>query len=272
MNDDDKLGANEYQVSVDWLTIATWKLIDYTRAVSWVRALQLEGWTPHQWLQYKGFKNKHLPIFYGVGEQKRAEHFILKISGNFANQLLPLMLEHEWVNGFYATRIDLERTKKLPEWWKPVELYESLKGKSTKAQIIVSETGSTLYLGNRKSDRFARLYEKEIGFKALRLEIELKGQHASLAWGTILKGTKVSDLYAAHLEKLPLEPEHKLSYKPTGSEKLDISKAIIEHDMEKRLNWLKSCIPTFEMMANDHTIGGLVRDIFYSLSIDNNKD
>lgn len=256
-----------FSVQCDWLTLATFDFAKYCLAVADIRRIAIgEDWKEGRWLQYTGFTNGK-DIFYGMAVQSGGrEHFILKISGSTAGSLLDEILSKEWSSYFYATRIDVQRTRTPPKWWIPRDVYDDLKKRKGTCSMIESETGSTVYIGNRSSGRFCRLYEKQIGEGMLRCEIELKGQHSRMAWGFLLKGKSVADIYAAHLEKLPLQPNEKESFMPNHENDLDLRLEELKISNERALKWLRTLLPKMQQMAASHDIGEQVRGIFYSLS------
>lgn len=91
------------------------------------------------------------------------------------------------------TRIDL-----AIDVWKdapPVQFYRALLDgqittPATKRAFITSDTGETVYLGSRTSERFLRVYDKaaQLGIPGAwtRIELELKGRHAQHAAEVLL--------------------------------------------------------------------------------------
>jgi len=251
----------------DWLTICTYKFEPYTMAVAYLRRQEESGWKRKSWLQYEGFQHK-TGVFYGHATQSnKREHYLIKISGNLAGQYLGDILAQGWAKSFYATRIDLERTRQKPEWWKPRELADWLRGEGKKVSMIESEF-STVYIGSRTSGRFTRIYEKDYESIYVRLEIELKKKHAAIAWDYLLSGKSVESLYASHLEKIGLFERAVADYLPQDADRLDLALVEKETKMGKRLEWLKTLQATFIKMLHDHDIGAMTADIFYAVLAD----
>lgn len=269
---DEKSTPLGFGVACDWLTLATYKFKAYTDFAAYLRSEYPKGWKKARWLQYDGFGNK-FGVFYGHAIQSNErEHFVVKITGGAAAEFLPEILEQDFAEQFYATRIDFQRTIPKPEWWEPREVKDFLDGENVVCSMIESETGSTVYIGARASGRFTRMYEKHYERLYVRLEIELKSQHARIAWGHLLQKKNPRDIYAAHLEKLPLDERAMRDYAPDDVNDLDLRKHRRIIDSKRQLDWLKTLIPKFQQMANSHEIGGEVRDVFYSLSIDKGDD
>jgi len=263
--------VNSFSVWCDWLTLASYNFTGYTTAAAYFRKQDTRKWKPKKWLQYEGFQCGE--VFYGKGiqfegpKQNRIEkeHYIIKISGNVAGQWLPDILKQEWAAMFYATRIDLEKTRLAPKkWWKPRELFDWLTSNGVKASHIESES-HTVYIGARESGRFCRLYEKDMGGDYLRLEIELKKDHSKNAWRFLLDGKTIESIYYSHLLRLRLFDAAVSDFAPDEKDVLDISLKNEETDMESRLKWVQTLIPTFNRMLNDHTIGNRTYDVFNAL-------
>jgi hypothetical protein len=261
-----------FAVQCDWLTLATFKFSPYSFLAALLTEKYPQGWKHGRWLQYEG-KANNLGIFYGHATQSGGrEHYILKISGNMADVLLLDLLAETWIDAFYATRIDIQKTRSIPKWWKPRDLYDWLKIHSYTTSIVQSTTGTTLYIGNRQSGRFTRIYEKDLGEKFLRFEIELKRHHAHNAFDYLKEGSSLISLYYSHLLKIPFPEEFLADYLPSDAPELDLRLKSREIDQQKQIDWLKTLVPKFRQMANDHDIGPRVRDIFTSLAIEEIDD
>lgn len=187
----------------------------------------------------------------------------------------PLFRTH-FIRKWYATRIDIQKTLPQPDWWNPHEIYlETVENWGNRAATVIqSETGNTLYLGNRASGRFCRMYEKNLGGKMIRLEIELKKEHASKAFALLLtEGLEsISSIYTAHLNRLATFTYVKEYFTPDDARAIDIRIAEEEGDDERRYKWLLRLVPTFQRLANSHSHGQLTREIFYSLSLDGGQN
>lgn len=253
---------------IDWLTLATYNFPKYTESVAAIRRQYPGTWKHAKWLQYEGFKHQEYPVFYGHALQSNdREHYILRVSGTFASEFWRLFERYGYADHWYCTRIDLQRTMDIPEWWKVRELHDALAGEGFNVSIIQSATGNTLYLGARTSDRFTRFYEKDLLKPMLRLEIELKGRYSRLAYQLLLEGATIADIYAENLRALKLPENMERDYLPDDANDVEWTLAERIVTIEKKLEWLQTLIPTFAKLANDHDIGSQVRDIFHSLSL-----
>lgn len=263
--------------AIDWITLATYDFASYTKLAAEVRRFFGKGWRPGRWLQYDGYKHND-GCFYGHAMQSNdKEHYVMRASGAMAHELF-FHLRNNWSDGqdvlghCYATRLDIQVTSDPPPWWQVRHLHDFYKQRMRKVSMIQSETGSTLYMGSRTSGRFVRFYEKHLDRPYLRLEFELKGDHARFAFASLMGPTiTIADVWYAHLDKLNLQPEHRDYYQhhETG---LDFPKFMREIESDGQLKWLLSLLPKFQKMANDHHIGVQVRSIFESLAVDTYLD
>jgi len=248
-------GVVNYAVQCDWLTLCSWKFNAYSAMAGHMRQFIQKGWKRARWLQYEGFSLKS-GLFYGRGMQDNKEHYILRITGHDAPGMEMHIREQPWSNEFYCSRIDLQKTRSFPDWWVPREVMDRLEDLGRAVSMVQSSTGSTIYIGNRTSGRFCRMYEKNKDGKILRLEIELKKAHARIAWDYILDGTSINDIYSSHLKKLMLpETAWEQDYLPTGAAELDLKQHLLLTNNQRRLNWLHTLTNTLVKMCNDHEIG-----------------
>lgn len=254
-----------FAAQVDWLTIASYKFKSYTQVAAWVRSKYGTTWKRSKWLQYEGFTNGS--IFYGKAQQtNKEEHYIVKVSGLMASDFLTHFRQLHFADTFYCTRIDIQRTIPRPVWWIPREVKDAIHNEGVVCSMVESDTGSTVYIGSRSSGRFVRLYEKDMSkAKFVRLEIELKGGHSRNAYDYILDGATVASVYGSHLYKLDIPGQWVADYLPGEYDDLDLTLAQNKSDMEKRMKWLRTLIPTFQKMLNDHSIGYETKSVFESL-------
>jgi hypothetical protein len=253
--------------AIDWLTLATFDWQTYVDSIAWVRAQFPLIWKHARWLQYDGWRNGD-GIFYGKAIQTGdREHYVLRVSGGFSQEFLTAWLTTRFADGWYCTRLDLQVTRDIPDWWSPRDLHDEMKALGMFVSLIQSDSGNTIYVGDRGSKRFTRFYEKDLDHLMLRLEFELKGDYSRLGYALLLGGSGVRDIFAANLEKMRF-PEHiSNDYLPGDYYPVSWYAAKGINDMKRKLQWLRSLIPAFHRMTNDHDIGDQVRDIFYSLSL-----
>lgn len=253
---------------VDWLTLATYRFTAYTDTVAQIMRHYSQKRRPGRWLQYDGWKIDGL--FWGHALQSNGrEHYIVRVSGAYCTEFLSWFLPSSLADSFYSTRVDLQVTNARPDWWNVRQEYDRLTEEGRAASMIESETGSTLYIGSRTSDRFCRIYEKELGgCKMLRLEIECKGDLSKNVWGELLQGASVADMYLSNLVRLKLGDRIQDYYAPKGADVVVYSTVERQLDMEKKLAWLVSLVPSIDKLVNDHTVGERARDVLAAILFD----
>lgn len=255
--------------------------LDYIRLASWHdgEALQMmadvrratDKWRPARWLQYKGYAAEHL--FYGTGEQGGRRHYVFRQSGPDSSWLSELGMEHQEL---YCTRLDLQRTIKEPPEYDARDLYERLLelDRRSEVSIIQSATGSTIYLGNRTSAKFIRIYQKQLEHsvpgtkgdksKFLRFEFEFKKDVAKGIFSALRKGERRNSVFDHYLARSELT-EDLLSWFRRGGETGDASrlysvqKQVVDH--EKKMAWLGSLEKTVIAMGYDHYSGPFVKHL-----------
>ena len=121
-------------------------------------------------------------IFMGVAAQNGKPHYLLSIAGYLADGAL----RHDFGSA-RCSRIDLQLTFPKPADYSARSLKDELLSSVDNARnrevrkigLVESDGYDTIYIGSRKSDRFTRLYIKELDDgDYLRYEVELKGRVA----------------------------------------------------------------------------------------------
>ena len=239
---------------IDYLRVTTWNFQAYTAMVTLFRGLG-KGWRETRWLQYNGFKTD--TYFYGQGAQDGRRHFVLQASGPSAMQLLGLV---RFNDHFYCTRIDLQTTIKEPDDYDAAKLYDDVRAlpdNRRNTSLILSDTGSTVYFGNRSSDTFSRCYQKNLDdIPYLRLELEIKGATARKVYENIRLGhLTFLDAYRYIFRRFTkpqyLDDWFSLS-EPVNGEYIDHE---VLSAKNSRLEWLLSLEATIIKMGNDHVTG-----------------
>ena len=255
---------------LDYIRLATWDVAEAAFFMADMRHLARKFRDGH-WLQYKGFygdKN----LFYGHGNQAGKPHFIFRMSGWDASQLHERGLKYE---SLYCTRLDIQKTIEMPDGYNPFHIYDVERTMNRKtASLIHSDTGSTIYIGTRTSDRFCRLYEKQIdGQEFLRLEFEFKGKTARELYNQLRAGVanenQIFDYFMTTFSFQDRIEQMFLTNPDVTPLVIDMQKLL---DRDKQLAWLSSLENTVIRMGNDHDIGDVVRRLLESWvkAIDNN--
>lgn len=246
---------------VDYIRLCTWDLAAYTKAASALMQFR-QGWKSGRFLQYYGHKLGSM--FFGTAKQHDKHHYLIQISGGMAHTItsdLGLMMTLGDPS-FYCTRLDLQKTLDLPEWWNVRDVVDSIKTMDTgktpdTLSFIESTTGETVYVGSRTSDKFIRIYTKSLDRDYLRLEYEIKGSLArSIYSGIYQNGSRsISGVYNTLLVNQRLPQYVKSYYLDPDAQMVDISIPEHQAEMAKKLQWLVSLEATIRKMLSDHDIG-----------------
>lgn len=165
----------------DWLTLTTFE----ERNADEMRYSYCPGeYSIEKRLQYQGRGADG--FFIGHAMQGGKKHFMMQASGEKSDWIALKYNEHFGPYDWNVTRCDLQVTIPIPPRFSSRDLYDDLQiwdgsGKPRISQLLQSGDGNdTVYVGSRSSDRFTRIYVKPIdgGLKALRFEVEYKGEHA----------------------------------------------------------------------------------------------
>ena len=243
---------------IDYLRLGTWDEHAYLKIVSKMRLLD-KGWRPGNWLQYHGQKSEHM--FYGVGLQQDRRHYIVQASGELAQMFYDSTIDY---GQMFCKRIDVQKTIEEPENYRPLKLYEDFKnepGNKRNSSIILSDSGSTVYMGSRVSDSYIRVYQKDIeGNPFIRLEIEIKGNTALDVYENLRTETmRITDIYDTIAKRFKL-PEYLQTWFETDK---DANGSFLLHCDNRyknnRLQWLGGLGATIIKMGRDHDTGTIVK-------------
>lgn len=234
--------------TIDYIRLATFDFQTYIK-VSAAMKRKYVGWRKGRWLQYKMERSQDL-VSFGIGEQSKRPHGIFEASGVdahiFYHWLMQAQAEH--LDNIYATRIDFQVTKETHEDLDWITCYKRIRKPK---QIILGDDGSTIYIGNRESDSFWRIYEKTA--ELTRVEVELKGKQAKRAWKTLLAGSSASELFNYYLTRSRV-PAFLVEYYLDNSSVTDLEDLVevVPQDLEKTFQWLATLDSLIYKMANDH--------------------
>jgi len=245
------------ETHLDYIRLATWDELAYTRIAARLISNWETGWEHGQWLQYRGWRKDAL--FFGTAMQQRKPHSVLNISGHLSHQMLPSLRS---LDTWYATRIDVQVTIETPlgSGDRLALIRDECDTENT--TLIESQENDTLYLGSRASEKFTRLYEKVLDQTYLRLEFELKGQRSRQAWLAILDGEPLERIFAYYVKKSKLPTRVKEWF--TGAKSSATTEAMNQQritEAHKQLDWLQSLESVVNRMMADHEIGEYVKAI-----------
>lgn len=188
------------ECAVDWLTVTGWdKAFVRPFSEDVVRALGCGGHKskPGKVMQYEGNVWVTANLFMGTALQNGLPHMMVRVSGEMAHEAMSACSTNvlAFVAGeLKATRVDVQLTVKSVAQDAHVltTLYrscaEAMRSKAKGcnpygANITLYESDGgmcTLYVGNRESERFVRVYQKRDadGVFYTRVEVEQKGKVA----------------------------------------------------------------------------------------------
>jgi len=240
-------------VSVDYIRLATWNWQFYLDLAARIRR-KYPSWRKSKWLQYTMEKSTTAKVSYGCATQNDKGHGVFEASGIdahvFYHWLVKTLTDEEKLK-LYATRLDIQCTKARQEWLDYDKLYKRLRKPK---RLILDHTGNTLYIGNRESDSFWRLYDKTA--LAVRLEVELKGNQAKGAWLFLsMKPDCIAELYSSHIKKSRI-PNIVAEYYQGDIVPANPDDMIQTHDvdLETKFLWLTRLDSLVYKLANDHTL------------------
>lgn len=192
-------------------------------------------------------------VSFGLAEQQNKPHGIFEASGVDAHTFFHWFMRTQscQLSSVTCSRIDLQSTKHPPKEWNYQKAYKSL---AKPKKLILGDDGNTLYIGNRQSNSYFRIYDKTD--HSVRVEIELKGTQAKRAWRTLASGKDIAAVYDLYLKKSRV-PALMVEHYTGGREPLDESELQSPElvDLETKYLWLASLDKLVYKLAHDHDIG-----------------
>ena len=171
-----------HRPAIDWLTLTTYSQRSILEADALLHSIVGDQeTTPSRVRQYEGVAGDG--FFIGDAEQRGKAHFMLRLSGDLADKFM----FHPLKPSMECSRLDLQLTMDWQGNAYPIfrdsqdAITEHERGRGQrqrKVNAIMNADGfCTMYIGNRQSERFYRIYVKEHGEEIfLRFEVELKGK------------------------------------------------------------------------------------------------
>lgn len=243
--------------------------IDYLRLASWsdgVAALHLgdfrqiaHDWKPGRWLQYHGQYSADSNAYYGIGEQNGRRHYVMRLAGASSSKLGEMARDWE---DCYCTRFDVQVTVERPSVWHTMVEYTNLDSGKRQKSLIDSATGATIYIGNRTSETFCRLYEKLVDNQAfLRLEFELKGKKADAAYRAWRGDPAIVDtIWSTLFTDFGLPERIEKHFAPSRPDAMpELLRVTRSVEKERIAEWLGGLGTSIARYGNDPDIGDMVR-------------
>ena len=238
-------------VHIDYIRLATFDFEAYCSLAAVIRQKHT-GWRKANWLQYKMERSQD-NVAFGIGEQSKRPHGVLEATGSDAHVFCHWLLEtqQESLDSLYATRIDLCLTKRAPDSLDYAKTYKRI---AKPKGLHLGDDGNTLYVGNRESDSFWRLYDKT--HKHVRLEVELKGNQAKRYWRAIVTGASPAALFTTKLQSSRV-PKFIVDYYATGQDALNMDDFPVADmtDMLSKARWLATLDGLVYKLCKDHDAG-----------------
>lgn len=233
-------------VSIDYIRLATFDFQLYLELTKRIRQ-KYTGWRPKRWLQYK-CQTSQEGVTYGIAEQNGRAHGIFEGKGIEAHILAHWF--RRWTqDALYCTRIDLQATKTRYDGFDWLKLHKRI---AKPKKLILGDDGNTLYIGNRESDSFWRLYQKE-GLH-VRLEVELKGNQAKRAWNTFRNRVEPSAIFATYAGKSRV-PKLVVDFYANLEDATDLEALRPLESLEAKLDWFMQLDGLAHKLAKDHDTG-----------------
>lgn len=247
--------------AVDWLTFTTYENDYYLGWKDWQRKLTGEQKTG----KIRMYDGEWIgSSFVGEGRQGSRPHGLIRVSGTESNQAFIDLLE---VGYDKCTRLDIQFTTPLPSGYSARQFADDLRsGQQGEYQrsIELYENGDgfdTVYVGSKKSDRFARFYVKEADDQRyLRFEIEHKNAWAQIVAKSLQVGNAcMAGVMLDFLDTIKVDDSQSVIIK--FRDLLDSTKAGLINprtisDNNSTMIWIyEQVTPALLRMLHDHEYG-----------------
>ena len=209
-------------------------------------------------------------VAYGFAEQNGEDSYIIDVSGEAADDKR-LILGY---SDMKLTRLDIQYTIDKPDWWDTIEFYYQMHlgvwpNSKRQVEARINDGNDTVYIGDRTSNRFIRVYVKESDY--VRFEVEFKKELAVKAWRSIRNGGRsvMAGILLSEIQRLPeaalCEELVKALHPWSGGASIDLKVSRVKTTSIKRVKWLASLLPTIRRMMNDDDYGEMVTGWFLDM-------
>ena len=221
--------------------------------------------------RFQQYKGEQLDgIAHGFAEQNGEDSYIVDVSGENADNKR-LILGY---SDMKLTRLDIQYTIKKPDYWDTIEFYYQMElgvwpNAKRHVEARINEGNDTIYIGDRTSERFIRVYVKETDY--VRFEVEFKKTLAVKAWRAIRNGGRsvMAGILLSEISRLPqsnfLDELVKELHPWSGGAAVDMTVQRVKSTDIKRVKWLASLLPTIKRMMYDSDYGYMVTGWFVDL-------
>lgn len=255
--------------------------------------LTLTCWESETWRHWNHYAEIHKPIkkldskipmyvgnlfyfhsgsaFIGQGEQKGQPHYVIKISGNLADEWRAEAFAQRLAYQVECTRLDLQVTIPEPPGWSQIALMNRVhkSGKVPGWAASKDRNGGkleTVYIGSWHSDRLSTVYVKLTAGneRLLRLETRYKKDRANALLPQLAKGELPDNFLAHELQNVIKDSKLRIAFEPSltiGSPMA--AKVKLKQKEDKTAEWLvEKVLPTFARIVLDHDHDGTVYAAF----------
>jgi len=251
--------------AIDWLTFTTWDELEFLRWQEWQKNVTGDEKLGKIRMYDGKWKGSS---FVGEGRQNNRSHGLIRVSGSDSNQAY-----FELLRGDYAkcTRLDVQFTTPLPAGYSARNFADDLRGgQQGEYQRTIdlydnSDGFDSVYVGSKKSDRFARFYVKELDDqKYLRFEVEHKGAWADVVSKAIQQDrATMAGCLLDFLKSIEVDDTQgviKLFEQKIEGFEAGLSTPKVIRDKNKTMLWIMEQVtPAMVRLLNDHDVG---RELF----------
>ena len=247
--------------AIDWLTFTTWDELEFLHWKEWQKNQPGDQKTG-KIRMYEGIWKGS--SFVGEGRQNNKAHGMIRVSGSESNQAYFELMGVDYAK---CTRLDVQFTTPLPAGYSARLFVDDLRsGQEGEYQRTTdlydnSDGFDTVYVGSKKSDRFARFYVKEIeDQKYLRFEVEHKNVWAQVVSKAIQEDrATMAGVLLDFLHSVGVEDSQgiiKLFRDQLNSFEAGLVTPKVIRDKNKTMLWIMEQVtPAMIRLLNDHDFG-----------------
>ena len=247
--------------AIDWLTFTTWDELEFIRWKEWQKNV-IGDEKIGKIRMYDGIWRGS--SFVGEGRQNNRSHGMIRVSGSDSNQAY-----FELLRGDYAkcTRLDIQFTTPLPAGYSARVFADDIRGgQQGEYQRSIdlydnSDGFDSVYVGSKKSDRFARFYVKEVEEqKYLRFEVEYRGVWSQVVSKAIQEDREtMAGCLLDFLKSIEVDDSQgviKLFEQKIEGFQAGLSSPKVIRDKNKTMLWIMEQVtPAMVRLLNDHDLG-----------------
>jgi len=252
--------------AVDWLTFTTYENDHFQGWQLWQKKLSGEKKAG----KIRMYDGEWVgSSFIGQGRQGSRAHGLIRVSGSESNQAFFDLLD---IGFDKCTRLDIQFTTPLPLEYSARKFADDLRSGQVgeyQRSVELYENGDgldTVYVGSKKSDRFARFYVKENdGKRYLRFEIEHKNTWAEIVSKNLQSGdASMAGVMLDFLDTIQLDENQGIIRLFTDL--LDSFRAGLKYpkhltDDDSTITWIMEQVtPAIIRLLNDHEWGIVLRN------------